>query len=117
MAHSAGASGTAQPWLICGEGFVALRIIVRPGVSRRGVVRVDARGLVVALNSPPEKGKANDELVEYLARTFKIPRAAVTIVRGAASRHKTVRIATNNPRVVAAAFEALADGRNVSRVV
>ena len=117
MAQSAGASGTAQPWLICGEGFVALRIIVRPGVSRRGVVRVEARGLVVALNSPPEKGKANDELVEYLARTFRMPRAAVTIVRGAASRHKAVRIATNNPRALTVALEALAGERNSSRVV
>lgn len=114
MARSAVAAGVTQPWLICGDGFVALRVVVRPGVSRRGVVRVDARGLIVALNSPPEKGKANDELVEYLARALKTPRAAVTIVRGAASKHKTVRIAASSPRAVAAALEALANGTNVS---
>lgn len=107
-------AGAAQPWCICGDGFVTLRVVVRPGVSRRGAVHIDARGLIIALNSPPEKGKANHELVEYLAGALKMPRAAVTIVRGVASRHKTVRIAASNPRAVAAALEALVRARNVS---
>jgi len=107
MAREAAADHAAPTWINCGSDFVTLRVVVRPGVSRKGVVRVDARGLVIALNSRPEHGKANDELVEYLARTLKLPRSAVTIARGVASRNKIIRIATETPETLAAALTRL----------
>src|SRR5579859_1512761 len=107
MAREAAADHADSTWINCGSDFVTLRVVVRPGVSRKGVVRVDARGLVIALNSRPEHGKANDELVEYLARTLKLPRSAVTIVRGGASRYKIVRIATRNPQTLVVALARL----------
>ena len=95
-------------WLTCGDGFVAVQIVARPGTSRRGIIRIDPRGLVVALKSPPEKGKANDELVDFLARMLKIPRSSVAIAHGSGGRHKTVRIATHNPGTLALVLETLA---------
>ena len=47
----------------------------------------------VRLQSPPVDGKANKELVEALADHFKVPKAAVVIVRGHTAKDKTVRIA------------------------
>ncbi len=46
------------------------------------------------LKSPPEKGKANRELLGLLAKALKLPVSACTILSGATSRLKRVRIDT-----------------------
>jgi len=108
MGGRSAATVTAPAWLTCGNGCVAFQVMARPGASRRGIVRLEARGIVIALHSPPEKGKANDELVEFLARALKVPRSTITILRGTSSRTKTVQIAAADPARLAAALLALA---------
>lgn len=44
------------------------------------------------LKSPPEKGKANRELIRLLAKKLHITQADVTIIAGATGRKKTVRL-------------------------
>lgn len=44
------------------------------------------------LKSPPEKGKANRELIKILAKVLKMPQENITINAGATSRNKTVEI-------------------------
>jgi len=41
----------------------------------------------------PERGKANDAVVELLAETLSLPRASVSIVSGSSSRDKIVELA------------------------
>jgi uncharacterized protein (TIGR00251 family) len=98
----------APAWFICGSGCVTLHVVARPGSSQRRILRLDPRGLTIALNSPPEKGQANSELADFLARLLKVPRSTIEIVRGASSRAKTVRIATDDPASLASALLALA---------
>ncbi|AIY19856.2 hypothetical protein KR76_10585 [Pimelobacter simplex] len=50
------------------------------------------------LASPPVDGRANDELVRWLAKELGVPRSAVTLVRGQRSRSKVVRVAVPQPR-------------------
>jgi uncharacterized protein len=97
----------SNPWLALGDHGVTIEIVARPGTSRRGIVRLDPRGLIVALNSAPEKGKANNELIEYLARELKVARSTIAIVRGETSRRKTVRIEPCDPASIAGRLEAL----------
>jgi uncharacterized protein (TIGR00251 family) len=97
----------SNPWLALGDNGVTIEIVARPGASRRRFVRLDPRGLIVALNSVPEKGKANDELIEYLARELKVARSAIAIKRGGTSQHKTVRIEPCDPALIAGRLEAL----------
>jgi uncharacterized protein (TIGR00251 family) len=94
-------------WITIDADGLTLRIVARPGSTRRGILRVEPRGLVVALHAPPDKGRANDELIELLARSLRLPRSAITLLRGDTSRAKTIRIATSHPHEVAAALEAL----------
>ncbi len=67
---------------------------MRPGSRRRAIVQADSQRLVIALRSPPEKGAANDELIAFVAQLAGMPRSAIKIMRGTASRHKVVWIAT-----------------------
>ena len=88
-------------WMRVSTDEVIIEVTARPGTSRRGVIGVTGERLVVGVNSRPEKGKANDELIEYLAREMRVPRSALMIVRGEASRRKTIRIVTHEPIKVA----------------
>jgi hypothetical protein len=44
------------------------------------------------LKSPPVEGKANEELIALVARTFRCRKAAVAIKSGASGRTKLVKI-------------------------
>ena len=46
----------------------------------------------VKIAAPPEKGKANDALIELLAKHFRVARSAVSIVSGHSAPLKLVRI-------------------------
>ena len=92
---------------------VTIEVAARPGASNRGVVGASTDGLVIRLNSAPEKGNANVELIEYLADELRVPRSAVMIARGKMSRRKTIRIVTHQPAKVAALVRKLADSNKI----
>jgi uncharacterized protein (TIGR00251 family) len=75
------------------DGAVTVDIAVKPRSSREGVGPIQGDRLCVAVNAPPVDGKANEAVVRVLASILKIPRSAVTIVRGETGRKKTLRIA------------------------
>jgi uncharacterized protein (TIGR00251 family) len=89
-------------WLVSGEGFVNLNVVVKPGSAHRRILRRDTRGLIIALNSQPSRGRANEELIAFLADLLGTPRSSVTIIRGYTARVKTVRIGNPQPIRVAA---------------
>lgn len=49
-------------------------------------------GLVVRVDGPAEDGRANTALIELLADHFRVPKRAVSIVRGVTSRRKLVEM-------------------------
>ena len=89
-----------SPWMRVSIDEVVIEVTARPGASHRGVIGITGDRLVIGVNSRPEKGKANDELIEYLAREMRVPRSALLIVRGETSRRKTIRIVTHEPTKV-----------------
>lgn len=48
--------------------------------------------LLVKLAAPPVDGKANDELIRFLAESLDCPRGQITLIRGTSSRQKTVEL-------------------------
>jgi uncharacterized protein (TIGR00251 family) len=77
---------------------LVLTLHVQPGARRTAVAGVHGGALRIRLAAPPVEGKANAALLRYLAEAFGVPQRAVALVRGAASRHKTVRIAAPQSR-------------------
>ena len=94
-------------WLRIGSDFVTIEVVARPGSQRRGLLKVESRGLVIGVASAAEKGHANEELIATIAEMAKVPRGAVTILRGTATRAKVFRIATRAPSDLARRLEAL----------
>ncbi|MFB6345578.1 MAG: DUF167 domain-containing protein [bacterium] len=64
-----------------------LTVKVNPGTSRRNSVwRQDH--LKVNLTAPPEDGRANQELVDYVSDLFELDQSDVRIESGVTSRQK-----------------------------
>ena len=53
---------------------VLLRVAARPGASRSAIQGTHAGALKVAIQAPPEKGKANKQLVAFLAKALGLKR-------------------------------------------
>lgn len=61
--------------------------------SGRTCACLDASNKIkIYLKSAPEQNKANDELIKYLAKALGAPRSVLTIVAGATSRNKKIKI-------------------------
>ncbi len=69
-----------------------LSVKVIPKSSRVEVVGFENGMLKVKLTAPAEAGKANKQLIEVLAKHFRVPKRAITILRGETSRQKVVEI-------------------------
>ena len=65
-----------------------------PGAPKTELGKVNEwRGsLQIKVAAQPREGEANDELIRFLAETVGVPRSSVRILKGGASRHKTVEI-------------------------
>jgi len=74
------------------SGAIVLELHVQPGAKRTEAAGVHGDRVKIRLAAPPVDGAANDELVRFLAEAFGVPRRQVTIVSGATSRRKRVRI-------------------------
>ena len=75
-----------------GREAIVLTLHVQPGAKRTEVAGRHGVALKIRLAAPPVDGKANAELLRYLALAFDVPLRSVTLVRGDSSRQKVVRI-------------------------
>ncbi len=75
------------------EGSVTLILRIHPGASATRLRSVmDDGTLKIDIAAAPEDGRANAELVRFLADAFGVQKKEIEIVSGEASRRKTVRI-------------------------
>ena len=67
-------------------------VTVSPGAARTELVGRHGDGWKARIAAPPERGRANDALVELLADTLAVPRSSVRVVSGLAAKKKVVEI-------------------------
>jgi uncharacterized protein (TIGR00251 family) len=78
------------------QGYL-LRLTVVPGAQRTQVVGLYGDRLKVRLAAPPEKGAANRELLDFLARSLNLPKNSLRLTLGAQSRSKVVVVYDLSP--------------------
>lgn len=64
-----------------------------PKAGRDEVVGWRGEELLVRVTVAPEGGKANAAVCAVVASALGVPKSAVTVVRGATSRHKAIEVA------------------------
>ena len=73
-----------------GRGGSILEVRVKPNSSREALEGVSEGRLVVRLTAPPAEGRANRALTRLIARAVGLPPSSVEVVRGGASRNKSL---------------------------
>lgn len=69
-----------------------LPVKVVPGASRTRILGEWDGRLRIAVAAPPERGKANEALIAYLAKRLGLRKRQVSVATGAASAVKTINI-------------------------
>lgn len=69
-----------------------LTVLARPRARRTEFAGTHAGVLCIRLQALPVDGKANDDLLRFLADALGVPRSVVMLKRGATSRRKTLLV-------------------------
>lgn len=86
-------SPTAIADKLATDGTVVIRVKVLPNSAHSEIVGLMSDGtLKIRVNATPEKGRANDELIRYLADEFDLAKAGITLISGHIDTHKLVRL-------------------------
>lgn len=72
--------------------MIEIRVKVIPKSSHNEIVGWENEELKIRIKASPEKGKANEELISFLAKTLHIAKSQIEIVAGDKSRHKRIII-------------------------
>jgi uncharacterized protein len=67
-------------------------VTVSPGAARTELVGRHGDGWKVRVAAPPERGRANEALVELLASILGVPARSVSVVGGQRGRAKVVEV-------------------------
>ncbi len=74
------------------ESEVTIEVQVQPKSSRDEIFGLQNGRFKVKVAAPPEDGKANERLIELIARALGVSKSCVKIVRGGTSRIKILKI-------------------------
>lgn len=69
-----------------------LSVKVIPGSRRTRIVGWLGDALKVQVAAAPERGKANDELIDFLCRALSLPRNAAAVISGNTSQRKVIEL-------------------------
>lgn len=71
---------------------LVLHCYLQPGASRNEFAGEHDGALRIRIAAPPVDGKANQALIQFLAKAFAVPKSRVQIELGQSSRRKRIRI-------------------------
>ncbi|HVN96541.1 MAG TPA: DUF167 domain-containing protein [Syntrophorhabdaceae bacterium] len=69
---------------------ISIKVITN---ARKREIIADGPELKVKLTSLPRDGRANEELIEYLAECFNVRKSEIQIVQGEKDRRKVIALA------------------------
>ena len=75
-----------------GSNQTKISIKVQPNAGKNQVIGLTNDTWRIKIAAPPDKGKANKQLVEYLSEILEIKKDHVTVVQGYTSHNKLVCI-------------------------
>ena len=92
---------------------VTFKVSVLPRGSRNEIVGLQGDALKIRLTAPPVEGAANKMCVEFLAKSLKVRKSDVEIIRGQNSRAKTVLVRSATRKMVESVLKAAGPRRRL----
>ena len=71
---------------------ILLKVYLQPKSSKNEIVGPYRDGIKIKVTAPPIDGKANEALVKFLAKEFKVPLSSIEILTGRHGREKIIRV-------------------------
>ena len=75
-----------------GERLLVLELYIQPNASRTEVAGLHDGALKIKVAAQPADHQANDKLLEFLRKSFKVGKKQVLLKHGEHARHKVVEI-------------------------
>jgi uncharacterized protein len=75
----------------CPDG-ATIKVKVTPRSSKNAVVGIRGDGVAVKLTTPPVEGRANKDLIKFIAKKLGVSPSSVTILKGDTSREKVLLV-------------------------
>ena len=79
-------------WIQETSDGVIFKVIVQPRGSKNEIAGLQGDALKIRLTAPPVEGAANKMCIEFLAKSLKVRKSDVEIVRGQGSRTKKMLV-------------------------
>lgn len=76
-------------------GNMRFTVTVYPGSKKAGVRQVDENNFDVRVKARAQKGQANHEVIEQMAKFLELKESQIYIVRGHKGRKKLVEVLNN----------------------
>lgn len=71
---------------------MTLQIRLNPNAKKNTILRYEDDTLYLKIVAPPVDGKANKELITFIAKQFHVPKSHISFIRGEKSRTKVLDI-------------------------
>ena len=75
-----------------GNSCLLLTCFIQPRASKDEIVGIHNQQLKIRLTSPPVDGKANAQLMAFIAKQFGVAKNKIQLISGESSRRKTLKI-------------------------
>lgn len=69
-----------------------IKLYIRPGASETRVEGIYRERIKIRISAPPEKGKANKELIKFIGGILSIPKSRISIISGKTSNYKEIQV-------------------------
>jgi uncharacterized protein len=71
-----------------------IAVTVKPNAKTAQIIELANGEYRVAVKEPAQNGRANQAVIELLARHLGVPKSTIKIIRGISSRHKLLEALT-----------------------
>ncbi len=88
-----------------------LMVMAAPRSSKTEIVEIQQDRVKIKVKAPPVDGEANSALVEYLSKTFKIPKKSVILEKGQTGKQKSFLLVGLTQVQVCQTIEAILSGK------
>ena len=79
-------------WFKADNHHVLLFIYAKPNAKKTQLLGIKNELMHISIHAKAQDGKANSELIAFIAQLFKTPKSSVILVRGEHSRHKHLKL-------------------------
>lgn len=79
-------------WLSMTKAGYRIAVQVSPNAKKTEIVSSDGEALRIKLQAQPVDGKANDALIQFIAKKLRVPKKSVSITHGLTAKRKLLEI-------------------------